>query len=143
MKFRYEGFVSSGVVKRGFIEKVTLEEAAQSLREMGIHVQILEPDGPNAMKTVLPGGESLDSKLISKDTVKSTTIEYKYETESQKAEIEEELKRRFSAIVGIRIRADKASAHCDLTEEGKKAIYEAEAEMIKEIVKEYMRKVSS
>jgi type II secretory pathway component PulF len=53
MEFRYEGFLKSGVPKRGLIDAGNLGEASAKLREMGVFVNSLEPNGPGEMKTVL------------------------------------------------------------------------------------------
>ena len=61
MRYRYEGFLANGTVKRGFIDAADPEDAAAKLREMAIFAQKVEPDGPEPMKSVLPGGPPLDS----------------------------------------------------------------------------------
>jgi hypothetical protein len=62
MRFRYEGFTKSGDVKRGYIDAERIENAAEELRMMGVFSQKLEPDGPDAMRSVLPGGTPLEEK---------------------------------------------------------------------------------
>ncbi len=75
-RFRYEGFTKSGDVKRGYIDADKIENAAEELRAMGIFSQKLEPDGPQAMKSVLPGGTPLDPEpVVSRPLGDSSTLE--------------------------------------------------------------------
>ena len=59
MRYRYEGFIATGQVKRGFVDAENEGLAVDKLRDMGIFANKMEPDGPEPMKNVLPGGEQL------------------------------------------------------------------------------------
>ena len=61
MEFRYEGFLKSGVPKRGLIDAGNEGEASAKLREMGVFANSLEPNGPSEMKTVLTHRNELSS----------------------------------------------------------------------------------
>lgn len=61
MKFCYEGFTSSGEVKRGEVDAASEVKVAEMLRDQGIYAQRIEEKGPEPMKTVLPGGPPIES----------------------------------------------------------------------------------
>jgi hypothetical protein len=109
MKFRWEGFDKSGTVKRGYVDADNDGLAAEKLRhEMGIMVQKCEPDGPEPMKTVLPGGDTLtrgkaksDSELNSGDLIgqlysnqpkKGDELKSQEQPKKWQADLEKELK---------------------------------------------------
>lgn len=58
-RYRYEGFNNRTETKRGFVDAESEGEAAGKLRDLGLFVQKLEPDSPEPMRQVLPGGNAL------------------------------------------------------------------------------------